>query len=404
MLYFWHSVGNQLLTTLVEHAHQPEPHRHGDLLQGLPPRGARRRSTLARTASASSRRSPPRWRAAAAASTRCRSRYYGRTYEEGKKIGWRDGVHALRCVLWYNLFARAVTAVERAADTPDGARTGRLRRVTRERRAQGPAHAGAVVSAPTPPRGSPPTRCAGARGGVLLGADVFPDHARSFLRRCARGAKAPLAAGVQRRHRPPGVRALSRARRAHDQRVGLGRRADRPDRAHGVSHARPRLSPLAGGPAAVVGSRTRRPRSRATCGARPWSCSGCSGRDRPRRSRAWRARSGCTRSACGAARRARRRSGGRAPSARPATRAVCRARTGWRSPPAQRGDAQRHRRGRARTVPHGAGLLERCARGEIVDGRARGGAARRAARRRLSSTCSRPSPCRRTRRCGRSRT
>ena len=32
--------------------------------------------------------------------------YYGRTYEEGKKIGWRDGVHALRCVLWYNLFSR----------------------------------------------------------------------------------------------------------------------------------------------------------------------------------------------------------------------------------------------------------------------------------------------------------
>jgi glycosyltransferase involved in cell wall biosynthesis len=32
--------------------------------------------------------------------------YHGRTYEEGKKIGWRDGIHALRCVLWYNLFAR----------------------------------------------------------------------------------------------------------------------------------------------------------------------------------------------------------------------------------------------------------------------------------------------------------
>ena len=32
--------------------------------------------------------------------------YYGRTYEEGKKIGWRDGVHALRCVLRYNLFDR----------------------------------------------------------------------------------------------------------------------------------------------------------------------------------------------------------------------------------------------------------------------------------------------------------
>ncbi|HXB61089.1 MAG TPA: glycosyltransferase family 2 protein [Candidatus Acidoferrales bacterium] len=32
--------------------------------------------------------------------------YYGRTYAEGKKIGWRDGVHALWCILKYN-FARA---------------------------------------------------------------------------------------------------------------------------------------------------------------------------------------------------------------------------------------------------------------------------------------------------------
>jgi hypothetical protein len=31
--------------------------------------------------------------------------YYGRTYEEGKKIGWRDGFRALWCVLKYNLFA-----------------------------------------------------------------------------------------------------------------------------------------------------------------------------------------------------------------------------------------------------------------------------------------------------------
>ena len=29
--------------------------------------------------------------------------YDGRTYAEGKKIGWRDGVSALRCVLWYGL-------------------------------------------------------------------------------------------------------------------------------------------------------------------------------------------------------------------------------------------------------------------------------------------------------------
>lgn len=30
--------------------------------------------------------------------------YYGRTYEEGKKIGWKDGVRAIYCILRYNLF------------------------------------------------------------------------------------------------------------------------------------------------------------------------------------------------------------------------------------------------------------------------------------------------------------
>lgn len=30
--------------------------------------------------------------------------YYGRTYEEGKKIGWRDGVRAFICMLKYGLF------------------------------------------------------------------------------------------------------------------------------------------------------------------------------------------------------------------------------------------------------------------------------------------------------------
>jgi glycosyltransferase involved in cell wall biosynthesis len=30
--------------------------------------------------------------------------YYGRTYEEGKKIGWRDGIRAIWCILKYNLF------------------------------------------------------------------------------------------------------------------------------------------------------------------------------------------------------------------------------------------------------------------------------------------------------------
>lgn len=32
--------------------------------------------------------------------------YYGRTYAEGKKIGWRDGFRALWCILKYNIFSR----------------------------------------------------------------------------------------------------------------------------------------------------------------------------------------------------------------------------------------------------------------------------------------------------------
>jgi glycosyltransferase involved in cell wall biosynthesis len=31
--------------------------------------------------------------------------YYGRTYDEGKKIGWKDGVKALWCIIKYNLFS-----------------------------------------------------------------------------------------------------------------------------------------------------------------------------------------------------------------------------------------------------------------------------------------------------------
>jgi glycosyltransferase involved in cell wall biosynthesis len=38
--------------------------------------------------------------------------YAGRTYEEGKKVGWRDGVRALWCIVKYNLLSRTV------ADSP----------------------------------------------------------------------------------------------------------------------------------------------------------------------------------------------------------------------------------------------------------------------------------------------
>ncbi len=32
--------------------------------------------------------------------------YYGRTYADGKKIGWRDGLRAIYCILKYNIWAK----------------------------------------------------------------------------------------------------------------------------------------------------------------------------------------------------------------------------------------------------------------------------------------------------------
>lgn len=32
--------------------------------------------------------------------------YYGRTYDEGKKIGWKDGFRALYCIVKYNIFSK----------------------------------------------------------------------------------------------------------------------------------------------------------------------------------------------------------------------------------------------------------------------------------------------------------
>ena len=48
--------------------------------------------------------------------------YWGRTYEEGKKIGWKDGVRALWCLLKYSMkepVAPAVAPTEISATTPE---------------------------------------------------------------------------------------------------------------------------------------------------------------------------------------------------------------------------------------------------------------------------------------------
>tara|TARA_B100001121_G_scaffold87073_1_gene77363 strand:- start:1665 stop:2357 length:693 start_codon:yes stop_codon:yes gene_type:complete len=33
-------------------------------------------------------------------------KYYGRKYSEGKKITWKDGISAIRCIIHYNLFSK----------------------------------------------------------------------------------------------------------------------------------------------------------------------------------------------------------------------------------------------------------------------------------------------------------
>jgi hypothetical protein len=40
---------------------------------------------------------------AAAAHLRSGNSYWGRTYEEGKKIGWKDGVRCLWCLVKYSI-------------------------------------------------------------------------------------------------------------------------------------------------------------------------------------------------------------------------------------------------------------------------------------------------------------
>ena len=101
VLYYWHTLGNKFLTWFSNMLHEPEPDRHGGLLQGVPQGRAGSHPRSSATALALSRKSPPR-------SPRCRPRlriyevgvaYYGRSYEEGKKITWKDGIKAILTII-----------------------------------------------------------------------------------------------------------------------------------------------------------------------------------------------------------------------------------------------------------------------------------------------------------------
>jgi len=105
VLYYWHSVGNYFLTLLSNMATNLNL---TDMETGFK---AFRREVIQKIHLVENRfgfepevtaklaRFTPRLRIYEVAVS-----YYGRTYEDGKKIGWRDGVRALISIFKYNFF------------------------------------------------------------------------------------------------------------------------------------------------------------------------------------------------------------------------------------------------------------------------------------------------------------
>ena len=110
MLYFWHSLGNRLLTLLsnmftnlnltdMETCYKVF---RRDVLQSIEIRGG-----PLRLRAGDHRQDRPR---AAARIYEVGISYCGRTYDEGKKIGWRDGVRAFYCIVRYSPIGERVAA------------------------------------------------------------------------------------------------------------------------------------------------------------------------------------------------------------------------------------------------------------------------------------------------------
>jgi len=105
VLYYWHYVGNKLVTRL---SNMCTNLNLTDMETGYK---LFRREILRQITVEEDRFGFEPEITAKVAKLRCRIyevgiSYSGRTYEEGKKIGWRDGVWAIWCILKYNLFAK----------------------------------------------------------------------------------------------------------------------------------------------------------------------------------------------------------------------------------------------------------------------------------------------------------
>jgi glycosyltransferase involved in cell wall biosynthesis len=103
VLYFWHTFGNRLLTLL---SNMFSDLNLTDVWTGYK---AFRLEIIKKVTIAEDRFGFEPEITAKIAKLQCRIyevgvSYYGRTYEEGKKITWKDGVRAIYCILRYNLF------------------------------------------------------------------------------------------------------------------------------------------------------------------------------------------------------------------------------------------------------------------------------------------------------------
>jgi len=103
VLYYWHSVGNGFLTTLSNMM------TNINLTDMETCYKAFRREIIQSIEIEEKRFGFEPEITAKVAKLGCRIyevgiSYYGRTYKEGKKIGWKDGFQAIFCILKYNLF------------------------------------------------------------------------------------------------------------------------------------------------------------------------------------------------------------------------------------------------------------------------------------------------------------
>ena len=103
VLYYWHKIANVILTTLSN------MFTNLDLTDMESGYKVFRREIIQKIPIEENRFGFEPEITAKIAKLRCRIyevgiSYYGRTYAEGKKIGWKDGVRAIYCIVKYNVF------------------------------------------------------------------------------------------------------------------------------------------------------------------------------------------------------------------------------------------------------------------------------------------------------------